>query len=249
MQVIDQVRLGGVRDVSIAAGEGITLTKASNVAMLELGWNPKTMSQAEDRCHRYGQQDSVNVYTLVAGGSNGETTIEQRPERIVVVSGPNLAKEIAQRQPAASVVACADEAVAEKMQQLLEEEIARMAERVDTLQASLDSLARKDEYYRLLAGIQPLLQVGGHDVDRLLAVLKTIYEDPQAHMDLYLLSEALVDFDTQLSLWRFHHVSVVERVIGHKKGTGGSSGAPFLKRALELTFFPELYAVRTRVGT
>ena len=61
--------------------------------------------------------------------------------------------------------------------------------------------------------------------------------------------EELVDLEENFQLWRFRHLKTVERIIGMKTGTGGSSGAPFLKRALELTFFPELYAVRTRIGS
>ena len=57
----------------------------------------------------------------------------------------------------------------------------------------------------------------------------------------------LVDLEDNFQLWRFRHLKTVERIIGSKTGTGGSSGAPFLRRALELTFFPELYAVRTEI--
>ena len=57
----------------------------------------------------------------------------------------------------------------------------------------------------------------------------------------------LVDLEDNFQLWRFRHLKTVERIIGHKIGTGGSSGVPFLQRALDLTFFPELYAVRTEL--
>ena len=60
--------------------------------------------------------------------------------------------------------------------------------------------------------------------------------------------EALVDVEDNFQLWRFRHLKTVERIIGSKSGTGGSSGVPFLRRALELTFFPELYAVRAEIG-
>jgi tryptophan 2,3-dioxygenase len=59
--------------------------------------------------------------------------------------------------------------------------------------------------------------------------------------------EKLVDLDEQFSLWRFRHMKTVERIIGFKKGTGGSSGVPFLKQLIELEFFPELWEVRTRI--
>jgi tryptophan 2,3-dioxygenase len=60
--------------------------------------------------------------------------------------------------------------------------------------------------------------------------------------------EKLVDVEENFQLWRFRHIKTVERVIGYKRGTGGSSGVAFLRAALDLTFFPELYAVRTEIG-
>ena len=57
-----------------------------------------------------------------------------------------------------------------------------------------------------------------------------------------------MDLEDNFQLWRFRHLKTVERTIGMKRGTGGSSGVGFLRRALELTFFPELYAVRTEIG-
>lgn len=59
--------------------------------------------------------------------------------------------------------------------------------------------------------------------------------------------EKLVDVEDNFQLWRFRHMKTVERIIGHKKGTGGSSGVDFLKRALDQTFFPELFEVRTEL--
>lgn len=83
---------------------------------------------------------------------------------------------------------------------------------------------------------------------RLLPVFERIYEDTRAHWDEYHLCEDLVDLETQFQLWRFRHMRTVMRIIGFKRGTGGSSGVGFLKQALELTFFPELFEVRTRIG-
>ena len=74
-----------------------------------------------------------------------------------------------------------------------------------------------------------------------------VYRDPQAHWDLYELAEKLVDVEHQFQLWRFSHMKTVERIIGHKRGTGGSSGVSYLVRALDLRFFPELWTVRTRL--
>jgi tryptophan 2,3-dioxygenase len=82
----------------------------------------------------------------------------------------------------------------------------------------------------------------------LVPVLKTIYDDPRAWWDAYDMCEKLLDVDEGFQLWRFRHLKTVERIIGHKTGTGGSSGVPFLKRALEHTFFPELIDVRTAIG-
>jgi tryptophan 2,3-dioxygenase len=82
----------------------------------------------------------------------------------------------------------------------------------------------------------------------LLPVFERIYEDTDAHWAAYHLCEDLVDLETQFQLWRFRHMRTVMRIIGFKRGTGGSSGVGFLKQALELTFFPELFEVRTSIG-
>lgn len=82
---------------------------------------------------------------------------------------------------------------------------------------------------------------------RLLAALKEIYQKPIAEMPLYVLSESLVDLDQQLSLWRHHHVQVVERIIGHKPGTGGSSGVSYLRTTTDKRCFPYLWLVRNEL--
>jgi tryptophan 2,3-dioxygenase len=79
-------------------------------------------------------------------------------------------------------------------------------------------------------------------------VLVGIYADTTTHWDAYHLCESLVDLEVNFQLWRFRHLKTVERIIGFKAGTGGSSGAGFLKQALDLTFFPELFDVRTALG-
>lgn len=83
---------------------------------------------------------------------------------------------------------------------------------------------------------------------QLLPVFERIYEDTKTHWEAYHLCEDLVDLETQFQLWRFRHMRTVMRIIGFKRGTGGSSGVGFLKQALELTFFPELFEVRTLIG-
>jgi len=75
----------------------------------------------------------------------------------------------------------------------------------------------------------------------------TVYRDTESHWDLYELAEKLVDLEDHFQQWRFHHMSTVERVIGHKRGTSGTSGVPYLRRALETRFFPELWDVRTEL--
>jgi tryptophan 2,3-dioxygenase len=82
-------------------------------------------------------------------------------------------------------------------------------------------------------------------VPELVPVLARIYEDTDAHWDAYHMAELLVDIEESFQLWRFRHMKTVERIIGHKRGTGGSSGVGFLRKAMDLTFFPELFEVRT----
>ncbi len=84
--------------------------------------------------------------------------------------------------------------------------------------------------------------------DELVQLYRVIYENPSEHWDLYEACEELVDLEDNFQLWRFRHMKTVLRTIGMKAGTGGSSGVDFLQRALALTFFPELYAVRTEIG-
>ena len=87
------------------------------------------------------------------------------------------------------------------------------------------------------------------DDDRVVDVLREIYEDRSRHWARYETCEALMDIANNFQFWRFHHLKTVERIIGHKAGTGGSSGVSFLKKALDIEFFPELLRVRTEIGT
>ena len=80
------------------------------------------------------------------------------------------------------------------------------------------------------------------------AVLKTIYENTERYWAEYDMCEKLVDVEENFVLWRFRHVKTVERIIGFKKGTGGTAGVPFLRKTLELSLFPELIDVRTEIG-
>jgi tryptophan 2,3-dioxygenase len=82
----------------------------------------------------------------------------------------------------------------------------------------------------------------------LVPVFKAIYDDPKRWWDAYDMCEKLVDVEEGFQLWRFRHMKTVERTIGHQRGTGGSSGVDFLKKALDIAFFPELIDVRTAIG-
>jgi tryptophan 2,3-dioxygenase len=81
--------------------------------------------------------------------------------------------------------------------------------------------------------------------EALVETFREIYRSPKQHWEAYEMCEKLVDVEEYFQLWRFRHLKTVERIIGFRHGTGGSSGAGFLRQALELTFFPELLASRT----
>lgn len=74
-----------------------------------------------------------------------------------------------------------------------------------------------------------------------------VYRDPQAHWSLYELAEKLVDLEDYFRRWRFNHVTTVERVIGFKRGTGGTGGVSYLRRMLEVELFPDLWHLRTEL--
>ena len=83
--------------------------------------------------------------------------------------------------------------------------------------------------------------------DRVEAAWLEVYGDVAANWELYDLAEKLVDVDDRFQQWRFRHLRTVERIIGFKRGTGGSSGVPYLSRAMELRLFPELWSLRTKL--
>jgi tryptophan 2,3-dioxygenase len=84
--------------------------------------------------------------------------------------------------------------------------------------------------------------------DELIDVFAGVYEHPDEHWAIYETCEELVDLEDNFQLWRFRHLRTVQRTIGMGTGTGGSSGVKFLERALSITFFPELFEVRTRIS-
>jgi len=125
------------------------------------------------------------------------------------------------------------------------------------VRTALEAPSLYDEFLRLLARKGYAIPAGVLERDvtkaweftpELVPVFAGIYADTAAHWGAYETCEELVDLEDNFQLWRFRHLKTVERIIGYKRGTGGSSGVSFLKRALDLTFFPELYAVRTEIG-
>ncbi len=125
------------------------------------------------------------------------------------------------------------------------------------LEADLNAPSLYDEFLRFLArrGFVPA-EVVERDWSQpyeaspaVEEAFRIIYADPEKHWAEYETAEELVDVEDLFQQWRFRHMKTVERIIGYKQGTGGSSGVAFLRRALELTFFPELLSVRTSIGT
>jgi tryptophan 2,3-dioxygenase len=99
--------------------------------------------------------------------------------------------------------------------------------------------------------VKALIRRRGFAVDSdadLIETFRRIYSNEDAHRDLYRLLEDLIEFDERFLLWRGRHVRMVERMIGQKQGTGGSSGARYLEGTLDQRFFPELWQVRTYLG-
>jgi tryptophan 2,3-dioxygenase len=83
--------------------------------------------------------------------------------------------------------------------------------------------------------------------DSVRAAWLSIYQNPKAHWDLFEMAEKLVDFEDYFRRWRFNHVTTVERVIGFKRGSGGTSGVNYLKSMLDVVLFPELWDIRTEL--
>ncbi|KEO50416.1 tryptophan 2,3-dioxygenase [Thalassospira permensis] len=124
----------------------------------------------------------------------------------------------------------------------------------EMLNAELATPSLYDEALALLAreGIAVPDAVLSRDVsapyaahDEVIAAWHRVYSAPEKHWPLYELAEKLVDFEDYFRRWRFNHVTTVERVIGFKRGTGGTGGVSYLKKMLEVELFPELWRVRT----
>jgi tryptophan 2,3-dioxygenase len=129
-------------------------------------------------------------------------------------------------------------------------------EQLKILQDRLKGPDLRSAYYELLQKMgfsvpadASKLEVSGdpESQEKILQGILPIYQTPSDHLPLYLLSESLVEIDEYLDLWREHHVRVVERVIGAKRGTGGSTGVEYLRSTTGKRCFPSLWAVRTRL--
>ncbi|MGZ3699348.1 MAG: tryptophan 2,3-dioxygenase [Bdellovibrionota bacterium] len=112
----------------------------------------------------------------------------------------------------------------------------RMAQK-DLWTAYLDMLRAK--------GFKVPAELSEKTHDQIVMAIRPIYQKPSENLELYLLSESLVEFDQYLGLWREHHVRVVERIIGFKRGTGGSSGVAYLQSTTSKKCFPHLWDVRS----
>jgi tryptophan 2,3-dioxygenase len=127
---------------------------------------------------------------------------------------------------------------------------------LDRVRAAYDSPSLYDESLRLMAR-RGLAIPAGHLArdwtqpyvvsDEVTRAWLEVYRDPQRHWDLYQLAEELVDLEDAFRLWRFRHVTTVERVIGFKRGTGGTGGVSYLRKMLDVVLFPELWRVRTEL--
>ena len=130
------------------------------------------------------------------------------------------------------------------------------AERLAEVQHAYESPSLYDEALRLMArqGIDVPAHVLQRDVTRpyradagVEAAWLEVYRTPEAHWDLYQLGEELVDLEDAFRLWRFRHLTTVERVIGFKRGTGGTAGVDYLRAMLDTELFPELWSIRTQL--
>jgi tryptophan 2,3-dioxygenase len=124
------------------------------------------------------------------------------------------------------------------------------------VQAAFEAPSLYDEALRLLArrGIEVPNSHTQRDwtqayvaSDGVEAAWLQVYRNPKAHWDLYQLGEELTDLEDAFRLWRFRHVTTVERVIGFKRGTGGTGGVSYLRKMLDVVLFPEIWTLRTNL--
>jgi tryptophan 2,3-dioxygenase len=131
---------------------------------------------------------------------------------------------------------------------------AHSAERLAMVQAAYEAPSLYDECLRLLARRELALPDSHtqrdwtrpyHESDAVEQAWLQVYRDPKAHWDLYQLAEELTDLEDAFRLWRFRHLTTVERVIGFKRGTGGTGGVSYLRKMLDVVLFPEIWKLRT----
>ena len=111
------------------------------------------------------------------------------------------------------------------------------------LEAAMAAVSLRDAAVAALERSE--FEVGDRSTEALAAAWLQVYRDADRWFELYQLAEKLVDLDDALAMWRHKHVLTVERIIGNKRGTGGSAGASYLRSTLEKRVFPELWALRT----
>ena len=119
--------------------------------------------------------------------------------------------------------------------------------RAETLARLEAILAEPSIYDAALMRLEMAGLLVGRDRDAVVAAWAEVYRAPETHWPLYELAEKLVDLEDYFRRWRFNHVTTVERVIGLKRGTGGTAGVAYLRRMLEVELFPELWQVRTEL--
>jgi tryptophan 2,3-dioxygenase len=135
---------------------------------------------------------------------------------------------------------------------------ANMPEAKARLEARMAAPTLYDHFLKMLAGkgldipeavLQRNVQELYQQNPQVTEVIRVIYEDTRQYYDLYMLCEAMLSFDESFALWRYRHVKMVERTIGMKTGTGGSTGAKYLASTLDGKFFPEIWDVRSLLGS
>jgi tryptophan 2,3-dioxygenase len=128
------------------------------------------------------------------------------------------------------------------------------AARLDPVRAAYEAPSLYDEALRLLARRGFLIPASHTERDwsqpytenaEVEQAWLTVYRDPEGHWDLYQLGEELTDLEDAFRLWRFRHVTTVERIIGFKRGTGGTGGVSYLRKMLDVVLFPEIWRLRT----
>jgi tryptophan 2,3-dioxygenase len=133
---------------------------------------------------------------------------------------------------------------------------AHAPERLAAVVTAYEAPSLYDQALRLLArrglavpaaNVQRDWRVAHIDSDAVMAAWLEVYRQPQQHWDLYQLGEELTDLEDAFRLWRFRHVTTVERVIGFKRGTGGTGGVSYLRKMLDVVLFPEIWRLRTEL--